>query len=239
MPWSAFEIASIAARALRDAADTLDAEQSPRGLDALDELAIHPLLAAAFAAEHLGVHREQPYPGVAGHPIRRERERCDLVLTDSPGLPLLDPIAARQERRAAAGTLFEGAIAEASPAPGVAGVACDDALWLEIKSAGQFCFTDGVPGPNPSYVSDMTACLIDLAKLARDPIILHAAAITIAFAADERTFRHDIGVTLERAMKKELPIAAAAVECLPIADRIGNAVAGVCVVPLAKATVIS
>jgi len=233
VPWSPPDIAPIAARALRDAAAALDAEQSPRGLDSLDELALHPILATAFAADSLGVHREQPYPGARGHPIRRERERCDLVLTTCPGLPLLDPVAARVERHAAENNLFAQVLAD-PPAP--PGVACDDALWLELKSVGQFCFTDGIPGPNPTYISDMTACLIDLSKLLRDPIILHAAALTIIFAADERTLRHDAGVTIERALNKGLPILAPAIEFFPIADRIGNAVGGVSVIGLSKAT---
>ena len=196
MPWSAFDIASIACRALRGAADALDAEQAVRGLDALDELALHPVLAAGFVAEGLGVHREQPYPGAAGNPLRRDRERCDLVLTEFPSLPLLDPVAARREQGDASGTLFATHIAATRPA----GVACDDALWLEIKAVGQYCFTDGVPGPNPTYVPDMTSWIADLSKLTRDPIILHAAAICILFAQDERTLRHDFGIAVERAI---------------------------------------
>lgn len=240
MHWSPADIASIAARALRDAAHALDTEQSPRGLDALDELALHPILAAAFAADNLGVHREQPYPGVMGHPIRRDRERCDLVLTATPGLPLLDPVAVRREQRAAQDTLF-AAIAVVSPDAAVSptAVACDDALWLELKSVGQFCFTDGIPGPNPSYVSDMTACVIDLSKLLRDPIILHAAALTIIFSQDERTLRHDAGVTLERALKRQLPVVDSVIECFPISDRIGNTVGGVSLLALSKATVVA
>lgn len=236
MLWSAFEIAAIAARALRGAAEALDTEQSPRGLDALDELALHPILADGLAAEGLGVLREQPYPGAAGHPIRRERERCDLVLTDSPGLPLRDPVSDRRERRAAVGTLFERHVAESQPP--AAGVPCDEAFWLEVKVVGQFCFTDGVPGPNPTYVADMTACLSDLAKLARDPIILHAAAVTIVFSQDERTLRHDFAIAVDRAIRGQTPIGGPGLECFAITDRIGNAVAGVGVIPLRKATVV-
>lgn len=233
MAWSAFDIAAAAARALRDAASALDAEQAVRGIDALDELALHPILARGFEGERLGVHRERCYPGIAGRPIRRERERCDLVLTDSPGLPLLDPVALRGERAMGEETLFARALESSPP-----GVACDDALWIEIKCAGQFCFTDGVPGPNPTYVSDMTAWIKDLSKLAKDPVILHAASLQVMFAADERTLRHDLDVAIQRAMAKGLPLSAPAAECFAIADRIGNAVAGVAVVPLSKATLI-
>jgi hypothetical protein len=234
MPWSAFDIAAMAGRILRGASEAFDAEQSVRGLDALDELSLHPILARGFEAEGLGVFREQCYPGTPGRPIRRDRERCDLVLAQTPGLPLLDPVARRRERAEAADTLFVTQVEAASPA----GVACDEALWLEVKSVGQFCFTDGVPGPNPTYVSDMTAWIKDLAKLARDPVILHAAALAVVFAADERTLRHDLGVAIERALKRDLPLAAPAIECFQIADRIGNAVAGVAVIPLSKATVV-
>jgi hypothetical protein len=233
MPWSAFDIAAMACRTLRNASEACEAEQAVRGLDALDELSLHPILARGFESEGLGVFRERCYPGVAGRPIRRERERCDLVLTGCPGLPLLDPVSLRRERHDAAGTLFVEQV-EAAPA----GVACDEALWLEVKSVGQFCFTDGVPGANPTYVSDMTAWIRDLSKLARDPVILHAAALVVVLAADERTLRHDLGVAIERALKRELPLAAPAVECFAIADRIGNAVAGVGVIPLSKATVV-
>jgi hypothetical protein len=234
MPWSAFDVASMACRILRCASDALDAEQAVRGLDSLDELALHPILARGFEGEGLGVFREQCYPGIGGRPIRRDRERCDVVLAHVPGLPLLDPVARRREQAAASQTLFSTAVEDATPV----GVACDDALWLEIKSVGQFCFTDGVPGPNPTYVSDMTAWIKDLAKLAKDPVILHAAAVAVVFAADERTLRHDLGVAIERALKRELPLAAPAIECFQIADRIGNAVAGVAVIPLSKATVV-
>lgn len=235
MHWSAHDIASIVARALRDADAALNAEQAVRGLDARDEVGLHPLIAGALSGEGLGVLREQPYPGSSGDPLRRDRERCDLVTTPAPGLALLDPVSERRLRRAAAGTLFERQ-AEVPPSDAVP---CDEALWIEVKTVGQHAFIDGVPGPNPSYAAGMTACLADLAKLARDPVILHAASLTVAFAADEATLRHDLRIVVDRAMSRTLPIGMPAIECIPITERIGNAACAVQVIPLSKATVVA
>ncbi|MCA9287201.1 MAG: hypothetical protein KDA05_01370 [Phycisphaerales bacterium] len=245
MPWVFEDIAAAVAQGLRRRAAMVDAEQGVRGLEALEEVGLHPVVAAGLEGEGFGVLREQGYPGVAGAPIRRERERCDVVVLPRGGTRLLDPVTRRLERRAASGTLFESHVAAeqeresgGGEEPADGGVACDEALWLEVKLAAQYAYTDGVPGPNPSYVADMTAFIGDLAKLARDQVILHAAAVVVLFSQCEATLRHDLGVAVERALAKDLPLAAPAVECFPMTDRIGNAVCGVAVVGLRKATVV-
>lgn len=119
--WDDRLLLETAARALRDAAGRLDAEQAVRGLDALEELEFHALLAAGLGPTW-GVLREQPYPGDRTpskrpvpapasvdegsdtFPITRidgddealapesDRQRCDLVLTPAPGLTVADPV---------------------------------------------------------------------------------------------------------------------------------------------------
>src|SRR5690606_6705856 len=97
-------LVDLAADALRNRSQELAAEQAVYGLDALSEVEFHPILAAAFRAAGLGVWPEQPYPGHPGkRPKRVERERCDLVLTESPDAPLRDPVAHRNELEAASG----------------------------------------------------------------------------------------------------------------------------------------
>src|ERR1043165_8591228 len=86
--WRPDLIADAAAAALERHACELELAQSVRGLDALAELAFHPLLAAAFRDAGWQVLSECPYPReVSRRPGHAERERCDLVLTDA-GLTL-------------------------------------------------------------------------------------------------------------------------------------------------------
>lgn len=233
---------------LSDADADLAAQQAVRGLDALDEIDLHPVLAAAVESVGCGVLREVCYPGEAlaaarprgRRPRRSERERCDLVLTPLPGQRLADPVQALIEQDRAAGTLFAH-LAESGGAEEPGGrqppcqgatrhtashppVAPEDALWLEIKTLGQFCYREGVPGPNPSYTSELVGGPArDIAKLARDPQIHTAAAVVVLFCASEQVARHDLAEAANRWLDKDLPIADPIIDGLPIQDRIGNA----------------
>lgn len=222
---------------LSDADADLAAQQAVRGLDALDECDLHPVLAAAVESVGCGVLREVCYPGEAlaaarprgRRPRRSERERCDLVLTPLPGQQLADPVEALIERDQAEQTLFAHLVDEPTgvrprQAASLPHILPEDALWLEIKTLGQYCYREGVPGPNPSYTSELVGGPArDIAKLARDPQIHTAAAVVVLFCASEQVARHDLAEAANRWLDKDLPITDPIIDGLPIADRIGNA----------------
>lgn len=130
--WPLDPIADAALDALRARDAALREEHAVYGLDVLDELSFHPLIAAGLAASGVGVLREQPYPhewfrklrpGKSGLdlPILRDRMRCDLVLTPAPNQKLDDSLLNEKRRRADAielqGTLFES-LSQSHLAPG-------------------------------------------------------------------------------------------------------------------------
>lgn len=225
-------LAEIAASTLRFQAAELVKEQAVRGLDALPETGFHPMLAAGFEAAGLGVFRERPYPGEpAQRPRHAERERCDLVLTDRPGAILLDPVARLKAQDAAAGTLFE--VAAPSMLAAETGVEPTDAFWLEIKLVGQYCYTNGVPGPNRTYATEMLRLAAsDIPKLSRDPLIKHAAALVILFTADEAIATHDIAAFIHRCLDRELPVGSPSSVGFDVPDIIGNRRCTVTLIPV-------
>ncbi|MDX9910269.1 MAG: hypothetical protein RBS39_00410 [Phycisphaerales bacterium] len=228
------------------------AEQSPLGLDALDETDLHALLAQGARDAGWGCFREVFYPSVAEAftamdaprlPRDSERLRADLVLTPSPDLPPLDPLLPRRAARAAEGTLFadlarqELAHQELASGPPAALCPPRDATWLEVKCTGQVAYADGVPRPNPRYASELVAGPAqDLAKLAGDPLIVHGMGVLVAFVRDERTAAHDLGVFTHRLLDRGLDIAAPVIGGIPIPDRVGNAWCAVALVPLRLAS---
>jgi hypothetical protein len=230
--WRPEQIAGIAAEALRARSDALVAEQAVRGLDSGLETSFHPLLAEGMQRAGLGVFREQPYPGErARRPRHAERERCDLVLTRSPGAPLIDPVAVLKATDAAEGTLFEAA----APAMLAAETGVDpaDAFWLEVKVVGQFCFTNGVPGPNRAYSSELLRISAsDIPKLSKEERIRWSGVLLILFTADEATAKHDFGAFMHKCIDRDLPVGSPALECFAIPDLIGNARCTVAVVPV-------
>ncbi len=257
--WRTDEVAEVAAEALRRRANELRLEQAVRGLDALPEVGLHPILARGFEEAGLGVFPEQPYPG---EPERRsrhaERERCDLVLTAKAGARLIDPVAELIERDKAAGTLFDPAFLEARGrpveansggaahgpgahstgvgTPGTAGAcAPEDSFWLEIKTVGQFTYTNGVPGPNGAYSSELlSGPAEDAIKLEWDRFIRHAAVLVVLFTEDEGTADHDVGVLMHRLLDREIPVGSPIVRRFGIGDVIGNHVCSVALVPVVK-----
>ncbi|MCL4219779.1 MAG: hypothetical protein KJZ65_00275 [Phycisphaerales bacterium] len=227
--WHPAELTDAAARRIAEADQTLRREQAVQGLDALDEVALHPLLAEAFKQAGLGVREEQPYPGTyARRPLPRDRERCDLVLLPPGSTSLLDPLALLQMHAARQATLFASV---RQPVP--AGASPEDAFWLEVKSVAQVCYVEGVPVPNTSYARQLVrGPALDLAKLAREPMINAGGSLVLLFGASEDVVRHDLGMMTRAMIDRDLPISSPSVEVTPIADRAGNACVGLCLVPL-------
>lgn len=210
--WSSADLADAAAAGLRAAAAQLDEEQSPRGLDARDELGLHPLLADAFTRAGYGVNREQRYPVDRERRRETEGERCDLVLTpDGRGL-------CPTERRA---TLFDDPDA----------VDFEDAFWLEIKVVAQFT----EEGANGNYASQLLSTVSrDVTKLSKDTGILHAGLLIILFVRDPIIAEHDLGVWQDRCLERALPIHAPSRRSFSITDRLGNATCALSLYPIGK-----
>lgn len=228
--WRPDQIADIAAAALHQRCEALREEQAVRGLDALTEVEFHPLIADGMAAAGFGVAMEFPYPG---QPQRRprfaERERCDLVLTPSPEVAILDPVAELKHLDEAEGGLFDPeVVAQAYP-----GIPPEEAYWLEVKLVGQYCFNAGVPGPNRSYASELlSVASADISKLARDPMIRHGALLLVLFTADERTASHDITAFMHKCLDRELPVQSPSRASFGVPDLIGNGLCTAVVIPV-------
>ncbi len=217
--WRVEEILLAATDGLRREDERLAIEQAARGIDAIDEIYLHPIVKNGLTADGLGAWPEVPYPSAAALPKSdRDRLRCDLVLTEDPELPPADPVVDRREEERAEGTLFAGSLAEPPPATPLA-----DVFWLEIKVTGQYTYANGVPGANRTYASELTRGPIqDARKLAKDPLIEDGGVLVVLFAEDEQTARHDLGVLTTRCIAQDLPLTTPVVECFPIRDKIGN-----------------
>lgn len=210
---------------LRGRAGALDEEQAVQGIDALSEVALHAVLADVLRGRGFGVLRERPYPGhrdmgrPGERPMHAARMRCDLVMTPMAGMSLGDPVADLRERDAMEGTLFAGA--ELKPARPT--LPPEDALWLEVKTLGQFCFKRGVPVPNTTYAAELTQAVFDdLAKLSHEPLIRHGALVLVLFTIDKATAEHDVGVAMHRALDKGVAFRSPITGGFEISDRIGN-----------------
>lgn len=250
--WIAEQIAELASLALAAQETVYRDEQAVYGLDALSEVELHPILAAGISRGGFGVLREHPYPKewrrqcalrpeASELPERRDRLRCDLVLTPVPGRPVSDPLAThaalRQHRRDTTGTLFEAhavrteddVAAGASP-----GVPPEDAYWLEVKVIAQTCYTRGVPGPNRSYSGDLRRAARDLVKLNDDPGISRGGLLLVLFGESEQVTHHDLAVLTHLCLDRDLPIGLPIFASGPIRDRIGNRTVTVGLIDLRK-----
>ncbi len=218
--WSASELLASAAHGLRRADAALRREQAVHGIDALGEVQLHPFLASGLRDSGLGVLREHPYPGVVSRrPQRHERSRCDLVILPRPGLKLRDPVEELVQADAKSATLF--AHLRELPEPNAIG--SRDAYWIEIKSVGQSTYTQGVPGPNRAYSSEITrAHTDDLAKLAQEALIERGALLVVLFTHDQETANHDLRIAAARAIDQGLPLRSPETTSFEIPDRIGN-----------------
>jgi len=235
VPWSADEIASLLVRGLASREEALRAEQAVHGLDALAEVELHPLLAAALETGGYAAFRETPYPGQPDAlPRESERERCDLIVAPGGTRAIADAVRARKELLCAEGTLF-AAIADRVSTPGPGHLLPDDALWLEVKTFGQYTYTDGLAGPNRTYASQFGVCTSDVRKLARARGIGDAGLVIVHFGADGRVAEHDLTAFVHRCLDLDLPVTGLVREAFPVLDRIGNRVCTVALVPIRAA----
>ena len=179
----------------------LDREsQVVRGIDALDEVSLHPLLEDSLRKAGYGVFREQRYPHARTRKSKSEGRRCDLVLTHHKR-PLQDP--------AASATLFEDPQA----------VPLQKAFWLEVKTVSQFTES----GPNASWTSELLGTVRhDISKLANDQEIAHAGLLILLWVEDARIATHDFAVWQDRCLAKNLPIGAPSERQVSIQDRLGH-----------------
>jgi len=229
--WTIDQIADhIAESILRENA-RLRAEDAVVGVDGLDETTIHPILESGLRAAGFGVWREFPFPTPKKRRAKNsERERCDLVLTEDPGQPVVDLVEIDKREHELAGGLFAPVAEQAAK---VEGTNPEDALWLELKVCGQYEFVSGVPIPNTAYTTGVVlAPATDIKKLAKETAIAHAASILILFATNEDTARHDLQIAVHKWLDKSLPIRSPSIRITPIDERIGNAVAAICVTPV-------
>lgn len=230
--WRPDEVASALLEGLRRAGERLDGEQAVHGPDALDERGLHAILAEGLASAGWGVAREAPYPGDVERGDR-ERDRCDLVVLPGPGLTLLDPVHGRRRVEGGAGTLF-ASVAEAMEAEAALGaVAPDEALWLEVKAIAQHTRRHGIPVPNRAYAGELVrGPAEDIAKLAFDGVITHAASVVVLFTETEDIARHDLLEMTARLLDRDLPVSTPSTALAPITERMGNACVAVAVLPL-------
>ena len=198
--WSIRKITDALAAGLKAESRRLDAEQAVHGIDSLDELTLHPILAAGLNAAGFGVHREQRYPSDRGHRRASEGERCDLVLT-----PDARPLDAPDRPR----TLFDPPDA----------VALADAFWLEVKVVAQFT----AAGPNRRYSAQLLGDVRhDVTKLAKDSGIRHAGLAIVLFTQDAAVADHDLEVWQQRSIELALPVRPPSRARVALADRLGN-----------------
>lgn len=236
--WNSAEILGACAAALRLHADQIELEQSVRGLDAMSEVQLHPILATGLSRQlSCAVLRETVYPApdalaTGRRPRRSERERCDLVLLPPGATRLRDAVLEAARVEAASDTLFAGAEARAiqvdpDPLP-------EDAFWLEVKSVGQFVVVDGAARPNRAYGSELRrAVRSDVEKLAAAPGVRAGAMLLVLFAEDLRVASHDWSV----AAREVAGIAGVGWErtgALEVNDRIGNRVCFLGLLPVQK-----
>lgn len=225
--WSIDQIADFVAESLSAENLRLRAEDAVTGVDALDELALHPVVAGHLERSGLGVLREHPFPSPKGSRTKRsERERCDLVLLEEPGSMLVDPVEILLRERELEGTLFHPVASRAAALPGADP---RDALWVELKVCGQYELVSGVPIANSAYTTGVVrGPATDIRKLARERGIRLGVSALVLFAESEAVARHDLAIAAHRWVDMGLPIREPVVRVIPIDERIGNRVAAVC-----------
>lgn len=224
MPWDQHTIAEAFAAGLARAEAGLAAEHAVHGLDALDELGLHPILAAGLAAADLAVYREVPYPGQPEVlPKESQRLRCDLVAAPAGSTGIADKVHQGKDIRGASDTLFAGVAEQLAAAP-PDHTAPEDALWLEVKAIGQYTYVDGLAGPNRSYTSQFGACRDDIKKLSKPRSIEQAALVLVTFHERAEIAEHDLTAFVHNCLDRHLPVGGLSTASLPMGDRIGNTV---------------
>lgn len=218
MHWDVYQILDAVADGFEAVARQHDLEQAVYGIDALDELGLHPLIRNALLNADFGVWPEQRFPSDRGKkPSRRRRksegQRCDIVLTRHPDQPLVDP--------EAEATLF------APPDS----LSLEAAFWLEIKTVSQYT----TEGPFAHYGKELLNPVArDIRKLASDRLIFNSALLLVLFNESEETAQHDIAAWEKRSLQKGYPVGAPIVRSFPITDRLGNAHTSIILVPVRR-----
>ena len=210
--WEEHHILELIAEAFAAECAALDLEQAVYGLDARDELALHPLIAGGLGARAAyRVHREQRYPSDRHRKKRLSSgERCDIVLTPSDS----DLAAPEAEQ-----TLFEDPDA----------CALSDAFWLEVKVAHQF--QDG--RPRRDYGSRLLQpARKDVLKLAKEPGIASAGVLLVLFSADDATATHDLDRVEQSLADRALPLRSSVRAVLPMTERQGHSVCALRLLPV-------
>lgn len=201
MRWSGSHIADVVEAGLKRCAEEADLEQAVYGIDALDELRLHPLIHRALRDGGFGVWPEQRYPDDRHKTNRSEGQRCDIVLTPD-GLPLRDPLIK--------GTLFDDQPA-ADP---------EAAYWLEVKSVAQH----ETSGPFARYSAELLSPVIkDIKKIWSDGVIRHGGLLLVLFTESREVAEHDLAAWHTRCLGRGQPVGPPAVRGFEINDRIGNA----------------
>jgi len=203
--WSSADLADAVRDGLHARAQQDDEAQVVYGIDALDELGLHPLIHESFNAAGWGVWPEQRYPSDWGFTKRSEGKRCDVVLT-----PEKMPLREQQVR----GTLFDTADA----------IDPEHAYWLEIKTVAQF----ESEGPAKRYSRELLSPVADdIKKLWSDPLLRHAGLLLVLFTADAEVAEHDMEAWHRRCLDRGYPVALPAVRGFRVTDRIGNGWCGI------------
>lgn len=230
--WRLSEIAEAVAGGILAEDRALVQEQAVHGLDARREIDLHPLIARSIGDLGYGIEREVVFPGELAAGVRKSaRARCDVVVLPEPGRRLEDPAAEQAVLNASEGTLFAGLAHDLAPDDDP--VPAGEALWLEIKSVAQHAYTDGVPGANRAYATQLVKGVMgDVVKLASDPSLWHAASLMILFAESKAIAEHDLAAIAHTLLDQDAPVGVPEIEGVPILDRAGNAWCGVGVFPV-------
>ena len=220
MLWDEQHLLGAVCEHLKRLEAALNDEDAVKGIDALDELAMHPHIAAALTAAGICVHREFAYPGIPGKRKKKpERERCDFVLTASPDRPPGDPMVLVVDREKQEQTLFAPL-----PPPRLEGTPIGECYFLECKVVGQYTYVEGVPVPNRTYASQLTRSVTkDLKKLNADERIGFGGLLLVLFTADAAVAEHDLPIALHRALDRHAMFRSPLKLQFPIAERVGNA----------------
>jgi hypothetical protein len=219
---SAATVADAAVAAVCADADSRDLAQEVRGVDSLHERALQGLLETAFTAAGLYPLREIRLPKRADEPIRSAGSRCDFVLR-----PIDRPLGHDAEALAAAAeppSLFDDPDAPPSTLDPA------EVFWLELKT-GSACRDAGDTGDLASLPKRVK---IDLARLAHDKAIHHAAVLVIAFGVDEPTLVAQAVALDHHAAAEGLPTQGVVIRTAPISDRHGNDTALIAVYPVGR-----
>ena len=230
--WSLTEILCTVREGLEQEDRLLRDQHAVRGIDALRETELHPLICQSFTNSPTHQLREVYYP-CCDHEVPRgsQRDRCDLVLLPDGKKTLYDPVHAHKELLSASGTLFE----PVAQTPEIEAFECDprDAMWIEIKVIPQFRYVDGVPGPNAKYAHELLSGPgTDAIKLSADPLIAHAGLLVVLFNEIQEAGVHDLSIAMRELLDRDLPVGMPEMETFPIVDRCGNAFCTLGLIPL-------